>query len=588
MELSAPGRDAVTRLGAALPPPGAEVRAVVIIPAHDEEERIGSCLGALVAQVEVDPAWFEVIVVIDDCHDGTEAMVDATRASLGVDGPKTQALLEFSAHRPGGPAIHVVAGPGQGAGPARATGMDVGCARLESLGRRDGLLASTDADSTVAPDWIARQLEAIAAGAEAIGGEVILDPVEAAALPPSVLARREADLAARTRAAAARGPAEHAHFSGASLGVTPRAYRRAGGMAWMAALEDQELEDRLAAAGVRIHRLRPVSVITAARTDGRAERGLARDLELGRWLAERRYDGAAFSLPDLLAAKTTSIAAILPTRECAATIGPILERLTPLREAGLVDELLVVDADSADGTAAIALERGARTLLESTLRPELGPGRGKGDAMWRAAAATEAELLVFIDADTVDFDPAFLTGLVGPMLADPDLALVKGTFRRPLALGGAVAVGEGGRVTELVARPLLNLHFPALAGFAQPLAGEVAIRRDLFERLSVPVGYGVEIAMLIDALGLVGLDALAEADLGARQNTHQSLRALSAMAGEVMVAVERRTGGAPRPSCPAFRPRPEEDAGSEIWRLRCEERPPLASILADRSTSPYA
>ena len=131
-------------------------------------------------------------------------------------------------------------------------------------------------------------------------------------------------------------------------------------------------------------------------------------------------------------------------------------------------------------------------------------------------------------------------------------------------------------MTELVARPLLNLHFPALAGFAQPLAGEIAIRRDLFERLSVPVGYGVEIAMLVDALALVGLDGIAEADLGTRQNRHQSLRSLSAMAGEVMVAVERRTGAPPRPSFPSFRPRPEGDA-PELWRLRCEERPPLAA-----------
>lgn len=557
MELSAPGRHAAAEaVGGALSPPGAAVRAVVVVPAHDEEERIGRCLEALAAQTELADGEFEVIVVLDDCADGTEAAVAEARRAAPF-------------------ALHAIPGPGQGAGPARATGMDVGCARLESLGREDGLLASTDADSVVAADWLARQLDALAAGAEAIGGEVILDPAEAASLPPSVLAGREADLIARTEAAAIRGPAEHAHFSGASLGVTPRAYRLAGGMAWVAALEDQELEDRLAEAGVAIHRLRPVSVVTAARTEGRADRGLARDLELGRWLAERRYDGAAFSPEALIAAKTTSIAVILPTRECAATIGPILDRLMPLREAGLIDELLVVDADSADGTAVLAREHGARALSESSLRPEVGPGRGKGDAMWRAAGATRAGLLAFLDADTVDLDRRFLTGLVGPILLDPSLALVKGSFRRPLALGGTVSEGEGGRVTELVARPLLNLHFPALAGFAQPLAGEVAIRRDLFERLSIPVGYGVEIAMLIDALGIVGLDGLAEVDLGVRQNRHQSLRALSAMAAEVMVAVERRTGGAPRPSSTAFRPRPEAGAPPDVWRLRCEERPPL-------------
>jgi glucosyl-3-phosphoglycerate synthase len=543
---------------ALLPPPGAGVRAVVVVPAHDEEERIGRCLAALAAQVEAEPSSYEVIVVIDACADGTAAEVEAFRA------------------RRAEPAVHTIEGPGQGAGPARATGMDVGCARLEGLGRDAGLLASTDADSVVAPDWIARQLEAIAAGAEAIGGEVILDPAEAAALPPAVLAGREAELAARTREAARRGPAEHAHFSGASLGVTPRAYRRAGGMAWMAALEDQELEDRLAGAGVAIHRLRPVSVVTAARTEGRAERGLARDLELGRWLTERRYRGADFSLTHLVAAKVTTVAAILPTRECAATIGPILDALAPAREAGLLDELVVVDADSADGTAALAAAHGARVLSESALRPELGPGRGKGDAMWRAVGATRAETIAFLDADSSDFHAGFLTGLLGPILSDPSVALVKGAFRRPLALGDEVREGEGGRVTELVARPLLNLHFPALAGFAQPLAGEIAIRRGLFERLSVPVGYGVEIAMMIDALGLAGLDRLAEVDLGTRQNRHQSLRALSAMAGEVQVAVERRLGAPPRPASPAFRPRPEAGAAPELWRLRCEERPPLA------------
>jgi glucosyl-3-phosphoglycerate synthase len=548
---------------AALPPPSELLRAAVVVPAHNEEARIGRCLDALAAQVEVDPSAFEVIVVLDDCDDGTEEAIEAVRL------------------RASDPVIHIVIGPGRGAGAARAAGMDVACARLESISRHDGLLGSTDADSRVAPDWVARQLEAIAGGAEAIGGEIHLDPDEAAALPEGILARRAVDLAARTREAAARGPAEHAHFSGASLGVTPRAYRSAGGMAWMAALEDQELEDRLAAAGIAIHRLRPVSVVTAARTEGRAERGLARDLELARWLAERRHDGRDFSLERLLEAKTTTVAVILPARECAATIGAILDRVAPLREMGLLDDLLVVDADSPDGTAAIAAEHGARVVSESALDPELGPCRGKGDAMWRGAGATDADLLVFLDADTADFHSGFVTGLLGPILLDPDVALVKGTFLRPLALGAEVREGEGGRVTELVARPLLNLHFPSLAGFTQPLAGEIAIRRDLFERLAVPVGYGVEIAMMIDALRLAGLGALAEVDLGARQNRHQTLRALSAMSGEVMVAVEKRIGAAPRPAYPAFRPRPEADAPAELWRLRCEERPPRAGGSPD-------
>jgi glucosyl-3-phosphoglycerate synthase len=541
----------------ALGAPAAELRAVVVIPARDEEQRIEACLEALAAQVEIEPAAYELVVVLDACSDGTERLVEAARRRW----PELRLLT--------------LNGPGRGAGPARATGMDVGCARLESVGRLEGLLATTDADSVVAPDWIARQLEAIEAGGEAIGGEILLDAGEAERLPGEVVRRREAELGERIARAQARGPAEHAHFAGASIGLTPSAYRRAGGMGWLAALEDQELEDRLAAAGVAIHRLRPVQVVTSARTDGRAERGLALDLALAEWMNERSYAGGAYTLERLLVAKRCSIAVVLPAREVAATIGPILDRLLPLRGAGLVDELLVVDADSADGSAAIARRRGVEVVSESALAPQLGPCLGKGDAMWRAAQAVESDLLVFLDADSADFQTGFLTGLLGPILLDPTLKLVKGSFRRPLALNGSLHDGEGGRVTELVARPLLNLHFPALAGFVQPLAGEIAIERELFRRLSVPVGYGVEIAMLIDCLRLTGLDSLAQVDLGTRQNRHQSLRALSAMALEVMVAVERRTGAAARPDTASFRPRPGAGGAAEKWRLRCEERPPL-------------
>jgi len=544
---------------APLAPPMPRLRAAVVVPARDEEQRIGACLDALAAQERLAADEYELIVVLDACEDGTAAGVEAARG-------RHPELV-----------VHTLTGPGEGAGPARAAGMDVGCARLEAAGAERGLLASTDADTLVASDWLASQLAMLATGAEAVGGEIELDPGEAAALPPRVLLGRAAELVDRTRLAAARGPAEHAHFSGASLGVTPRAYRRAGGMARLAALEDQKLEDRLAAAGVAIHRPRAVRVVTAARTDGRAERGLARDLELGNWLARRSYDGGGYRASDLLAAKAATVAAILPARECAATIGRTVAALVPLRELGLIDRLLVVDADSADGTAALAGAAGAEVLSENELAPALGPARGKGDAMWRTAAAVECDVLAFLDADSADFDPRFLVGLLGPMFEDPELVLVKGAFRRPLALGEEAEAreGEGGRVTELVARPLLNLHFPRLAGFAQPLAGEIAIRRDLFARLAVPVGYGVEIAMLVDALRFGGLDALAQVDLGSRQNRHQSLRDLSRMAAEVMVAVERRIGAPLRPGSPSFRPRLEAGVVAEVWRLRTEERPPL-------------
>jgi glycosyltransferase involved in cell wall biosynthesis len=552
---------------ASLEAPAAALRAAIVVPARDEEERIGACLDSLARQKSLGPAEYEVIVVLDACEDGTAEEV----AAAADRWPQLQ--------------LRSIAGPGRGAGSARAAGMDIACARLESIGAAHGLLASTDADTVVAPDWVRRQLEAIEAGAEAVGGEIALDPNEARALPAEVLERRSMEIADRVRAAARRGPAEHAHFSGASLGVTPSAYRRVGGMGRLAALEDQELEDRLARAGIAIHRPRSVRVTTAARTAGRAERGLARDLELGRWLATRRYRGADFNLDDLLAAKRAEIAAILPARECASTIGPTVTALSPLLRAGLIDRLIVVDADSVDGTAEVAASAGAEVLSEAALCAEVGPCRGKGDAMWRAAAALKAEVLVFLDADSQNFTSDFLTGLLGPLLLEPGVELVKGTFERPLSLGESPCEGEGGRVTELVARPLLNLHFPALTGFAQPLAGEVAIRRELFTRMAVPVGYGVEIAMMIDALGMVGLDALAEVDLGSRQNVHQRLRDLSLMAAEVMVAVERRLGAPPRPDSPSFRPRPQADA--EVWRLRCEERPPLREYLPPVSVNGF-
>jgi glucosyl-3-phosphoglycerate synthase len=275
--------------------------------------------------------------------------------------------------------------------------------------------------------------------------------------------------------------------------------------------------------------------------------------DVERWLARRTYHSDAYPIARLVQLRQAAVeddahapptvSVVLPAREVAETIGPILDALAPLHEAGVVDELVVVDAASSDGTAAVAASHGGRVVQESELLPELGPARGKGDALWRSLAATHGEIVVFIDADTEDFDDRFVRGLLGPLLQEPAVAFVKGAFRRPFKLGDTTLPEGGGRVTELVARPLLNLHVPELAGFVQPLAGEFAARRSLLEELPFPVGYGVEIATLIDALRLAGLDALAQVDLGVRQNRHQSLRALSAMAYAVLIAAERRAHG---------------------------------------------
>ena len=286
----------------------------------------------------------------------------------------------------------------------------------------------------------------------------------------------------------------------------------------MAALEDAAFAERLADAGVPVLRARDVRVRTSARTDGRAARGLSVDLAVSSWAAKRRYVAGAFPPERLRRHKgRTSVDVVIPTKECADTLGAVLtDTVGPLRDAGVIDDVLVVDAGSADGTAEIGRASGARVIVQDDVLAEYGPALGKGDAMWRALHVTGGDIVCFLDGDTANPDPNHLQGLIGPLLTDPSLQLVKGAFDRPLRAGGVDLPDEGGRVTELMARPLLNLHEPRLAGFAQPLAGEFAGRRQLLESIPFPVGYGVEIAVLIDALRRHGLDALAECHLGER------------------------------------------------------------------------
>ena len=295
------------------------------------------------------------------------------------------------------------------------------------------------------------------------------------------------------------------------------------------------------------------------------------------WSERRRYDATEFPLRRLAGAKRkTSVTVIIPTKQCADTIAGVVARtVAPLRDAGLVDDVVVVDAASRDRTDLIAAQAGARVLQEDDLLPEYGTALGKGDAMWRALHATSGEVVCFLDGDTTDPDPRHLRGLLGPLLTDPSVALVKGAFDRPLRVGDAEFAHEGGRVTELMARPLINLHEPRLAGFSQPLAGEFAARRELLEAIPFPAGYGVEIAILIDALRARGLDGLAECHLGTRHNRHQPLRALGEMAYAVLAAVENRLELTAGMACgPYLRPWD----GNTVAQVPVQERPPLASL----------
>jgi glucosyl-3-phosphoglycerate synthase len=301
------------------------------------------------------------------------------------------------------------------------------------------------------------------------------------------------------------------------------------------------------------------------------------------WRARRSFQAGEFPLERLLAARRESIAVVLPAREVAATIGAIARRVADLRKVGLIDEALVIDSASADRTAEIAAAAGMTVVQEDAVAPECGPAQGKGDAMWRALQVVQSDIVAYLDADTENFHAGFLTGLLGPLICDPEIEFVKGCFERPFRdraqSGSSARAGEGGRVTELLARPLLNLHAPELAVFDQPLAGEVAARRELLLGLPFSVGYGVEIAMLIDAWRAVGLDGLAQVHLGVRQNAHQSLRELSVMAYAVLVAASTRLHGSQftgaQVSGLLALPPQAPDAPMELRRVPIEERPPL-------------
>jgi glucosyl-3-phosphoglycerate synthase len=573
--------------GLMLPAPDPRVEAVVVVPARDEAERIGACLRALAEQGGVARDAYEVVLVLDGCRDGTRERardVAARHPQLRLH------VLELELPR--------------GVGRARRIGMDLACERLLAVDRPYGLIASTDADSVVAGDWLEAQLALAAAGARAIGGLIELDPVESDELSREALQRRGAEALRRLRDVRERGIpwndqiAEHHQFSGASLALTATAYRQCGGLPVSAALEDEALERELFNHGIPIHRSRAVRVSTSARTEGRAPRGLAHDLTVTDWRARRSFRADQFPIDRLLAAKRESIAVVLPAREVAATIGPIAECVCGLRAAGLIDEAIVVDSASRDGTAEIAAAAGLRVVQEDELMPAQGPAQGKGDAMWRALSVLGSDLVAYLDADTADFNAGFVLGLLGPLICEPEIQFVKGRFERPFRDGSELGsetgsiprAGQGGRVTELTARPLLNLHAPELAVFDQPLAGEMAARRELLVRLPFSVGYGVEIAMLIDAWRAVGLDGLAQVDLGSRQNAHQSLRELSAMAYAVLVAASARFLG------PEFADAhasgsialPPQGLGEpmEMRRVPIEERPPLGVHLHRQPPAP--
>ena len=299
-------------------------------------------------------------------------------------------------------------------------------------------------------------------------------------------------------------------------------------------------------------------------------------------IATHRWDD--WSLDELTAAKAgTTVSLVVPARNEAATVGDVVTRV---REAlvdtvALLDEVVVIDSDSTDRTFEVAADAGARVHRSAEIRPDLGTLAGKGEAMWKSLFVTSGDVIVFMDADLVDWDTHFVPGLLGPLLTDPAAELVKGFYERPLG----DRPFEGGRVTELVARPLIALLFPPLAGLVQPLAGEWAVRRSLFASLSVPSGYAVELAALIDTWRTRGTDAIAQVDLGRRAHRHQSLNDLGAMATQILTAAWARSSHSHHADAiplTQFLPGPQ----AVLREVPVVERPPAAPLLEAAAGGP--
>ncbi|ODQ94690.1 glucosyl-3-phosphoglycerate synthase [Mycolicibacterium holsaticum] len=260
------------------------------------------------------------------------------------------------------------------------------------------------------------------------------------------------------------------------------------------------------------------------------------------WLADRSWNRPSWSIADLEAAKgERTVSVVLPALNEEETVGGVIETIAPLL-GGLVDELIVLDSGSTDDTEIRALAAGARVITREAALPEVEPQPGKGEVLWRSLAAATGDVLVFVDSDLIDPDPMFVPKLLGPLLTADGVHLVKGFYRRPLKVSGSEDANGGGRVTELVARPLLAALRPELSCLCQPLGGEYAATRELLVSVPFAPGYGVEIGLLIDTYDRLGLDAIAQVNLGVRSHRNRPLTELATMSRQVIATLLSRCG----------------------------------------------
>lgn len=265
-----------------------------------------------------------------------------------------------------------------------------------------------------------------------------------------------------------------------------------------------------------------------------------------KWFAENTFHADEFSqlreLVDLKRKQNLSISLALPALDEEETVGNVIRTMKKelMRRAPLLDEIVLIDSNSADRTREIAEKEGVPVYIHQHLLERLGPRNGKGEALWKSLLVTKGDIIVWIDTDIVNIHPRFVYGIIGPLLVNPQIQLVKGFYRRPLRVGQKMQAGGGGRVTELTARPLLNLFYPELSGVVQPLSGEYAGRREALERATFYSGYGVETGLLIDIYEKFGLHSIAQVDLLERIHHNQHLEALSKMSFAIVQTVMRK------------------------------------------------
>ena len=265
-----------------------------------------------------------------------------------------------------------------------------------------------------------------------------------------------------------------------------------------------------------------------------------------KWFAENTFHADEFhDLNYLLRLKQErglSISLALPALNEEKTVGNVIQTIkgSLMEMVPLLDEIVLIDSNSQDRTREIAQGLGVPVYIHQNMLPQYGSRRGKGEALWKSLYCTQGDIIIWLDTDIVNIHPRFAYGLIGPLLLRPDIQFVKGFYRRPLRVGDKIQAGGGGRVTELTARPLLNLFYPELSGVIQPLSGEYGGTRAALEQFSFFSGYGVEIGLLIDMLDKFGLNAIAQVDLQERIHHNQPLEALSKMSFAIIQAVIRK------------------------------------------------